>query len=513
MCSHALAVQYEAQAQGMNGRQVKEQPESPSWRGDPFHYTKPPRAGDHARAASLRPVCLDGDLAEAPAVLLARHAKVMKFRDLKALVRGGIRRVQLVVGQVGAALVEGLGKVPTEEVLYPTWHPSLGLSLSHTAAKAEFWSKTDEGRSYNRSFVGKNGRTYFVKINPYFDNIEAFTEGPHQVVGGMHVWESPFTRKREIHQVFVKPQHRRQGVASAMLSLVREQWPETTHSDALSEDGKAWAEKVAHVVDGRDGEHIPGTDRHYPYDEQWADPSSWGRNHFALIGDDLFLFEQGGVELEQGNPETAASWVAPVTAERIDIGTGRDVPFGELGWADSDQLPVTRITEDDPVDFYDPLAYTETQVPEPALPFTEGEIEAEGGLHSEALVVEALADPTTAPEMAEAIGESLASSPPSPGDPRLAWLLSGASAGAASGAGGGTPANASDSDIAAQAKAHLAKIALKEFTPAEQREIIEEGMDVLAANLGDLDIAGTHYQGLEAAFQQAEAVGDEEDLW
>lgn len=131
-------------------------------------------------------------------------------------------------------------------------------------------------------------------------------------------------------------------------------------------------------------------------------------------------------------------------------------------------------------------------------------------LHDEALVVEALIDPATAPEMAEAVAETLTSSPPTAGDPRLAWLMSGPSAGASSeSAGGGSPATASDGDIAAQAKAFLAKQALKSFTPAEQAEIINEGAQITARNLDSLDLEGTHYIGLEAAFRQAEE--DDED--
>lgn len=48
-------------------------------------------------------------------------------------------------------------------------------------------------------------------------------------------------------------------------------------------------------------------------------------------------------------------------------------------------------------------------------------------------------------------------------------------------------------DIAAAAKAHLAKVAVKDFNQAEQAAIINEGANVRAANLDRLDIADTHY--------------------
>lgn len=76
--------------------------------------------------------------------------------------------------------------------------------------------------------------------------------------------------------------------------------------------------------------------------------------------------------------------------------------------------------------------------------------------------------------------------------------------------------------IAAAARAFLAedgglqKAALKDFSPAEQKQIIDEGAEagVVAANLASLDVAGTHYESLEAAFREAEAeLPDEEWLY
>ena len=93
---------------------------------------------------------------------------------------------------------------------------------------------------------------------------------------------------------------------------------------------------------------------------------------------------------------------------------------------------------------------------------------------------------------------------PAPGSPKLSWLMAGTTQ---------TPAaQAADNlDIAAAAKAHLAKMGLKTFTPAEQKQIIEEGEEVTAGNLATLDLAGTHYESLEAAFKEAEE--DEDGLW
>jgi hypothetical protein len=51
------------------------------------------------------------------------------------------------------------------------------------------------------------------------------------------------------------------------------------------------------------------------------------------------------------------------------------------------------------------------------------------------------------------------------------------------------------------------KEGMKAFTPAEQKELIEEGAHegVRASNLDALDIVGTHYEQVEALYQAEEA--------
>lgn len=107
--------------------------------------------------------------------------------------------------------------------------------------------------------------------------------------------------------------------------------------------------------------------------------------------------------------------------------------------------------------------------------------------HAEAVeVLAAVLDPIPTPEMAEMVTAATAEVPFVAGDPRLSWLMR-------DGGKGGPE----EKDIAAAAKAYLAKTALKDFTPAERAQIIDEGLDVQAANLDRLDIAGTHYVALE----------------
>lgn len=71
-------------------------------------------------------------------------------------------------------------------------------------------------------------------------------------------------------------------------------------------------------------------------------------------------------------------------------------------------------------------------------------------------------------------------------------------------------AGGSDNEMAAAAQQFLAKQALKTYTPAERKNIIDEGEGVTASNLDRLDIRGTHYEALAAA--TARAAAEDEDL-
>lgn len=126
---------------------------------------------------------------------------------------------------------------------------------------------------------------------------------------------------------------------------------------------------------------------------------------------------------------------------------------------------------------YDPSEYEVVSIlhdePEPALPTAEGEV-----------VSEIPASEIDRHVQAALVAQGAASPPVANG---LEWLMQ------------GSPAQQSaNADIAAGAREFLAKTAGKKFSPAEQRAIINEGEGVTAANLSDLDIAGTHYEALDA---------------
>jgi ribosomal protein S18 acetylase RimI-like enzyme len=130
------------------------------------------------------------------------------------------------------------------------WSRRVGLCRTAGPINSQ---KSPGDRGYHHSIVGKNGRTYYIASGNYYDTIVAFTEEPFERVGQLTSWN--WNGRREIYKVQVDERHRRQGIASAMLELAREGYPDLVHAQpvALSEDGKAWSR----VVGGRRGSPPP----------------------------------------------------------------------------------------------------------------------------------------------------------------------------------------------------------------------------------------------------------------
>jgi hypothetical protein len=125
----------------------------------------------------------------------------------------------------------------------------------------------------------------------------------------------------------------------------------------------------------------------------------------------------------------------------------------------------------EPDGVYHPFEAELKEEPEPALPFTTSEEEEE-----------ALAPVTASVPSAET----------------RVWLMQ------------GTPTK-DTSDIAAAARAFLAKEGAKTFTRAEQVALINEGESegVTASNLDRLDLTGTHYEAMEHQLREEE----EDESW
>lgn len=122
--------------------------------------------------------------------------------------------------------------------------------------------------------------------------------------------------------------------------------------------------------------------------------------------------------------------------------------------------------------------------PEPALPKTDAADEE---------MDEPISDENPVEEAAGI--EMMSSSDPfSPGGEALAWIMKDNKGG-------------DGFDIAAAAKSFLEKTAVREFSAAEQAEIIGEGESVRATNLDLLQIEGTHYMSISDEYE------DDQFLW
>lgn len=240
----------------------------------------------------------------------------------------------------------------------------------------------------------------------------------------------------------------------------------------------------------------PVTHKLYPYDRPWyAFPGYLPVAEIAAIVD---MSLAGDPLAPIGRPETAESYVAPVVAAikaEIELQPGEAVS----------EYPAVM------GGFYEVYDASAAQVLEEGLLF-EGDVEAELHDPEEPALPSTTADDENLQEdirdfpggsrHTSGIGTIAATTtaPLGPGHSSLSWLLSGSSAQAT----GPTK----DADIAAAARAFLAKESAKVFSPEEQRALINEGQgEVTASNLDLLDIAGTHYEALEAAL----ATDDEEE--
>jgi len=247
--------------------------------------------------------------------------------------------------------------------------------------------------------------------------------------------------------------------------------------DAWNQEGPGYGicDEIAARMSSIIAERIPGV--------EVLDGGHDGDDHAWLLVVDHNEEVAYGVDISQDHYETGGgySWTKKP-------GVRFSVDMVDIWEADYELMRDNREFDD----FY---SYGELKKsPEPALPEVTGE--------EDDTIKTEIPEFEPEPEVDEFVEDV-----PKPGDPRLAWLMNGVS-----------KKGGDDMDIAGAARAFLNKSALKDFSPAEQRELIEEGEaeGVVASNLDRLDIAGTHYEALEAAYEALEAARqseDDEELW
>lgn len=248
------------------------------------------------------------------------------------------------------------------------------------------------------------------------------------------------------------------------------------HEAAIS---SPWGEPVPEAPNYTPGPTKPRNPSENPGSTGWAsqsDPDNWGSITPNALGDRIAAApsEIAYLRYLQDVPMTAEAIQAlgegfgPLRPSGPKGGQGGDMPPGHPGMPEHEELT--------------PGAEATLHMePEGALPSTDGD--ALDLADDESL---------TPPRAGSLVGvEGLLAAFQS----TAGYLAPGGSSGAAQGG----------SDIAQAAREHLAKTALKDYSPAEQAAIIEEGKGVRAANLDRLDIGDTHYAVLDS--------DDEDGIW
>lgn len=120
------------------------------------------------------------------------------------------------------------------------------------ASRAPEERRDDEWAPKVQDHLAPNGKSYrLVHKNPNYGASTVTAHVPMKNGGYRGVGYLSYTSRpdkgpdaSEIYKTHVHPDHQRQGLASAMLSLARESRPGLEHSHALTDDGKAWSERV-----------------------------------------------------------------------------------------------------------------------------------------------------------------------------------------------------------------------------------------------------------------------------
>lgn len=220
------------------------------------------------------------------------------------------------------------------------------ITAAKTAAPIN-GQRTPGGRSYAHSITGKNGKTYYIAAASYYDAIEAFTEqseARRTVVGRMVVWE--WRGRREIHNIEVKEAHRRQGIATAMLALSREGYPDLVHAGPgqLSNDGKAWAEKVGAMSDVdtpvddaaiRSSRWYHATQGDMPFGKNWKESAkSFVEDHYEI---ERQMSEGLGAKNQEMTKDQARAFCTKVLKAPVAVIVGGiDWDAVSPGWGDPD---------------------------------------------------------------------------------------------------------------------------------------------------------------------------------
>lgn len=368
---------------------------------------------------------------------------------------------------------------------------ALSTHLSDQGLGTHWTPDKDQAAHYSGVSDSRNNNTHVV-LHAHTPDKEHIETDPDELVaqdvismGDHDDAEVPLKAGAPVHLKGVSWRPRGNG------PWVRHDFPEGSHHEAAI--NSPWGEPVPEAPHYTPGPTKPPQIGENPGSAGWAnqgDPDTWDSIQPNELGDRVASIPQEVAQSDDplgsmpGTEDTPLeNGVAahlrgledvPLSSEAIQAlgeGFGPPRPSGPKGGRGGD-MPPGYPGMPEHQELTPGAEATLNLEPEGALPFTDGD----GPDLSDD---ESLTPSHTA--AAETLGDILIAF-----QTTAAHLAPGGSAGPA---GGG-------SDIAQAAREHLAKTALKDYSPAEQAAIIGEGTGVRAANLDRLDIADTHYAHL-----------------
>jgi len=441
MCSHALALQYEAQSRGMFGRDVTEDTVKPEW--------------------VPKKVVLRYDIDDGRNVLVRSSA--LEDTPLRALAQWSLARGDDPEEFVFLLGLHGL----TAAVYNSPWGEPTPPPNNYTPGPTKPRDTHENPGSAGWATMGDPDTWDSIQPNELGDRVAAY-QGEPLYHGTSQVFQPGD---------YIDPSYElggRKGKSYAFATTS----PEVAHNYAKH---KAWADGLFDDTVGPHAYEVRPTGPVEDDDTVQDEFKAYRTRHPMQVVREIHPHKEASIPQEvaqsddplasmPGTEDTPlengveAARTGPPRPSGPKGGQGGDMPPGHPGMPEHEVLsPGTEATLN--------------LEPEGALPFTDGD----GPDLSDD---ESLTPPHTAGR--ESLEGIVAAFQATAG--HLAPGSSNRPSGAYSGAGLGDPG-----DIAQAAKAALAKFALKDYSPAEQQMIINEGAGVRAANLDRLDIADTHY--------------------
>lgn len=499
-CSHALALQYEAQSRGMFGRQVTEDTQRPGWMRDKVRVRHDRVTRDHDVREAARRTDPDGiypqghglDLERAPlhAFVTEAYAARQDPADVMAVLlatgmkhadaRAELQNLELLAAGLHLPVIAAKEPEKPDE---PT-HAGVVLKAADTGRILMIQrSHHDESDPAAGTWEFPGGGREDGDHNSLMSGVREFEEetGHKFPTGGhvQHVWQSP----NGVYQghVVVIPNEKMIDFSGGRRTVNPDDPDQDDHEQS------AWWE--------------PDHARKNPALRPECKQSPWDKIKTATLAvtADYASHDQLGDLQPDWRPKSPPKAPEP----------GQPENPGSTGWA----------TGQDPPEWDNAAARSETMSlqfnselhdePEPALPMTTADEDDEGSRYRAQMSPEI----SSTEDMGPSDGRTASTG--------VAGIVERfqATAAAQALATGADPRRGDDQmDIASAAREHLAKsggiqrTALKDFSATERHALITEGQGQTARNFPDLKIEGTHYEAIEAALSR-ETTLDPDDLF